>query len=234
MSLLRHNQIKGCFPVMVAPLEHRDTEPLKAIISSLQDQIEREKEFQESVLWKIRLLERELHYCQRQVTSFSQLLEVPGRIVALEREDQSLDETLLSQQAYIRSVLPTLEDEDLQRMAQVLLADLDRELNLDRVTRRQQTITRILEGYVDTGRRYMEQCQSRAMTLTCRIDRLREELALSKEEKQRGIRMCELSVQFCTDHPDATYRDFRAHVMRLLGMEMEKELKHAIQRIPPS
>jgi hypothetical protein len=222
------------FTAMVAPLEHRDTEPLESIIASLKEQIEREKEFQESLLWKIRLLERELQYCQHQVNSFTELLEVPRRIVALEKEDRALDETLLSQRAHLRAALSACEDEELRKISEGLLSDLDRELDQNQGLDRQEAITRILQGYVDTGMRYREQCQSRIAELSHRIEQLENELALSRHEEQQEFRMCELAIRFCSDHPGATYGDFRGYVMRLLGIEMERELKSAIQRISPA
>jgi hypothetical protein len=218
---------------MVAPLEHRDIEPLESVISSLRNQIEQERDFQESLLWKIRLLEREQQYCQRQVASFSRLLEIPREIVTLEKKDEILDKTLLSQRNHLRALLGTLDEEDMRRMTQGLLEELDRELDPGLLTERQETVTRILQAYVETGLHYMEKCQSRIATLSHRIEDLENELVLSRREEQKQMRMHDLSIRFHGDHEGATFGDFRAHIIHLLGVEMERELKRAIQRIPP-
>jgi hypothetical protein len=218
---------------VVAPLEHRDTEPLESVITSLQDQILQEGGFQKAVLWKLRILEGELHYCQRQAHSFSTLLAVPREIIRIEKEDQALDQTLSILESHLESVLLHCEDEDLQRTARVLLADLAREQESDAARVHQEQITRILKGYVDTGMRYQEQCQSRITILMRRVEQLGEELALSRNEERKAIRICELSTRFEADHPGSSYGDFRAHVLRLLGTEMEKELKQAIDSPSP-
>jgi hypothetical protein len=217
---------------MVAPLEHRDSEPLESIIVSLQDSITREQNFQGSLLWKIRVLEREIQYYEQQVGSFSRILEVPREIISLKKESQALDFSLVSERDRFRSILGELEGGDLRRMGQLLLHDLDTELSRESSTKHQEAITHILEAYVDTGMRYMENCQSLVEDLTRRIKNLKNELALSQQEELKQKRMYEFSIQFGKDHEEATYGDFRAHVMHLLGVEMEKELKHAIERVP--
>ncbi|MDD1678994.1 MAG: hypothetical protein LUO93_07435 [Methanomicrobiales archaeon] len=217
---------------MVAPLEHRDTEPLDAIILTLRDQIAREKNFQESALWKIRLIEREIQYYQRQVTSFSLMLEVPREVVALRKENQVLDDSLLIERDRLQVILESLEEDDLRKMGQVLLDDLERELNRDLAAERQEALSRILEAYVDTGMHHLERCQSMVVSLSHRTENLENELSLSQCEESRLGRMHELAVQFLREHEAATYGDFRAHIMRLLGIEIERDLKEAIRRIP--
>ncbi|MDD1673253.1 MAG: hypothetical protein LUP99_02455 [Methanomicrobiales archaeon] len=216
---------------MVAPLEHRDTEPLQSIIFSLKDQVEREWNFQETLLWKIRLLEREIQYLREQISSFSNTLEIPREIVHLEKENQTLDTILSGERDRLRSVLTVLEVGDLREKGLSLLEELDRHLNPDLTVQEQETITRILRAYVDTGSRYVERYRTTLMLLSRRIENLEKERELSHHEELRAQRMRELSEKYLRDHPEATYGEFRSHVKRLLGKELEKELKDAIYRV---
>jgi len=216
---------------MVAPLEHRDAEPLRSIIFSLKDQVEREWSFQETLLWKIRLLEREIQYLHEQISSFSNTLEIPREIVHLEKENQALDTILSEERDRLRSVLTVLEAGDLREKGLSLLEELDRHLNPDLTVQEQESITRILRAYVDTGSRYLERYRTTLILLSKRIENLEKERELSHNEELRAQRMRELSEEYLRDHPEATYGEFRSHIKRLLGKELEKELKDAIYRV---
>jgi hypothetical protein len=217
---------------MFVPLEHHDSEPLTSVILHLRDRLAREKDFQESVLWKLRLLESELLQCRRQISSFSEILEVPREILALNRENQMLDDALFAQQEHLKTILAGLEEGDFRSMGEALLNELETELNKDQRNEREGATARILQAYVDTGVRYMGRCQILVTSLTQRIENLENELALSRQEESRLRDTHEMIVRFCRDHGQATYGDFRSHVMSLLGGEMERELKEAVQRIP--
>ncbi len=216
---------------MASPYAHQDSEPLESIIDSLQVQIEREKDFQTVIQWKLRLLERDLDYCQRQVDSFGEILDVPKSIAELGRENQTLDENLRSQRALLHTAIEACEDAPTREILETLVRELDHELTAESVSEGQERITWILGGYSATGIRYMEECQARIRILSHRIEQLKGEYARSREDEETTLRMCTIASQFGITHPKSTYGTFREYVLQNLGRMMEKDLEAAIERL---
>jgi hypothetical protein len=213
---------------MAGPLEHDDAEPLVSIVSSFHNQRERERVFQEALLWKIELLVREIQYHQHQVDSLIQTLQVPQKIVNLEKESETLSTLLMAERDRLSILFTSLTEEDQWKIGQDLLQELDQELRSASTSKNQGSITRVLKGYVKTGNRYVENYRATIESLTRRREHLEEELAFSRVEESKQEKMRELSEKFLKEHWDATYGEFRTHILRLLGKELERELRDAI------